>query len=67
MSATHEFCTQNGACAIYTKLGPHCYTCGFFKPEADRRKFLPMTFCEDGMYRKIINRIDEEEHNAAEK
>lgn len=64
MSATHGLCIQNASCAVFDKLCPDCYKCGFYKLEADRRKSIRLTYCDDGFYRKIIKRdeMKGEEH-----
>ena len=31
-----------------------CSRCGFFEEEAERRKQIPLTLCEDGLRRKLI-------------
>lgn len=60
MNATHPDCIQNSACAAFTKLCKGCLHCGFYKPEAERRKSIRLTYCEDGLYRKIIKRTEDE-------
>lgn len=61
MSATHSDCIQIGPFAVYSKFCRQCVTCGFYKPEAERRKSLPLVYCEDGLYRKIIKRMEDED------
>lgn len=44
-----EGCTN---CICTLKRG--CDRCGFNKPEADRRREIPLTLCKDGLMRKLI-------------
>lgn len=50
----HEQCLNTVGCVRTTELYRGCLTCGFFKPEAERRKTLPVMYCEDGLYRKFL-------------
>lgn len=61
MGATHEQCTQASDCAVFTKFCRGCVTCGFYKPEAERRKSLPLSYCEDGLYRKFVRKKQEDD------
>ena len=54
----HNF--LRGGCDTWTALAKverkcaECERCGFNPVENKRRKQIPLTLCEDGLYRKII-------------
>lgn len=37
-------------------ITPACTRCGFEIKERDRRKLLPLVYCEDGLLRKNVRR-----------
>lgn len=52
--ATHDRCTLLCACVIADSFSTPFIKCGFFIPEAERRKPIPLTPGEDGLYRKMV-------------
>ena len=53
----HEKCLLTCDCVATMAFAPVCFRCGFYKPEAERRRKLPMTYCEDGLCRKILKKV----------
>lgn len=52
----HRKCLLTCECVKTQEFFPGCLRCGFYAPEAERRKSLPLVFCEDGKQRKFIRR-----------
>ena len=50
----HDQCLLTCDCIASKGLSPACERCGFYKPEAERRKSIPLTLCEDGLCRKKV-------------
>ncbi|MBQ1789273.1 MAG: hypothetical protein II008_03775 [Oscillospiraceae bacterium] len=55
-NGVHEKCLLTCDCVATIAFAPVCFRCGFYKPEAERRRKLPLVFCEDGKQRKFIRR-----------
>ena len=50
----HDQCLLTADCTKAQEFRSVCLRCGFYKPEAERRKKLPLTYCEDGRRRLFV-------------